>query len=87
MTAINARADDLAATFAMVASTLSAAPTIDELAGLVVSLAVTTITGCDFAGVVVREGGRPVILAASEQLLERWSSPRWMKIKGRASPF
>ncbi len=64
-------ADDLAVAFATVATVFSGAPSVEELAALMVSLAVTTIDGCDLAGVMTRHGGRVVTLGASDELVRR----------------
>jgi hypothetical protein len=66
VTASEPETDDLATAFARVATVFSGAKTIEELAALIVSLAVTTIDGCDLAGVMALQGGRAITLAASE---------------------
>jgi hypothetical protein len=67
VTASEPGGDELAIAFATVATVLSGATTVEELYGLIVSLAVTTIDGCDLAGVMARRGGRAVTLAASDE--------------------
>lgn len=67
MTASEPAGDDLATAFATVATVLAGATTVEELAALIVSLAVSTIEGCDLAGVMAHQGGRAVTLAASEE--------------------
>lgn len=72
MTAVTATepgADDLAAAFAAVATALSGAVTVEELAGLIVKLAVRTVDACDLAGVMARRDDQPFTLAASEELV------------------
>jgi hypothetical protein len=67
LTASEPGTDDLATAFATVATMFSGATTVEELAALIVSLAVSTIEGCELAGVMARQDGRAVTLAASEE--------------------
>ncbi len=69
MTAIEPEGEDPAAAFAAVATVLSEASTVEELAGLIVSLALTTIEACDRAGVIARHDDRVVTIAASDELV------------------